>query len=410
MMNLSMARGALLLICLHGSWVFAVIKPTVVPQGSENYEPLYYTGAIESDIPYGNGTSWIALASGAVAGHPRMVLSCAHLNYTKGIGWHGVGSTRWFLQWNRSGIPSNLGAGGLTLSGFYRFGGYASLIEAIPDPGHYSTKAAAKDYVVHYHVSQNTANGYFAPLLEGGAAFLMPPKKVKAASLKKITGYPSDQYSSGDPLKYRYRMHETVSFDNKATVGFESYLQITGVTIYGGNSGGPIWGWINRRWAHAGVVVSGTGKTMVGVVANHPSGMSLIFSALKDQFPESPVFQNSVSVSGVSAIPDAGTLTKTFTVANMLGGVKTINLSLIALHQRGGDLIVTLRSPSGKTVRLTTAVSTASSSPSNLTLSSKGVSGFSGLSPNGIWTLSVKDCYRKNTGSLRSASLQIRTQ
>jgi subtilisin-like proprotein convertase family protein len=238
----------------------------------------------------------------------------------------------------------------------------------------------------------------------------MPSKKVKAASLKKITGYPSGQYSSGDPLNYRYRMHETVPFDHKATAGYESYLEITGVTTYGGNSGGPIWGWVNRRWAHAGVVVSSDSKTMVGVVANHPSGMGLIFSALRDQFPDSPVIQNSFPVGGVGAIPDAGTLTKTFTVASMLGGVKTIHLSLDAPHQRRGDLIVTLRNPSGKTVRLTTAVSTASSSPPNLTLSSKGVSGFSGLSPNGVWTLSIKDCYRKNTGSLRSASLQITTQ
>jgi subtilisin-like proprotein convertase family protein len=401
-------RGALLLVCLQGSWVFAVIEPTVVPQGNETYEPMYYTGVVEGDVPYGDGTSWISVASGAVAGHPRMVLSCAHLNYKKGIGWHGAGSTRWFLQWNQSGKPSNLGAIGLTLSGFYRFDGYASLIEAIPDPGYYSTKAYAKDYVVHYHVSQSTANGYFAPLLEAGTAFLMPSKKVKASFLKKITGYPSDQYSSGDPSEYR--MHETVPFNNKATVGFESYLKITGVTTYGGNSGGPIWGWVNGRWAHIGVVVSSDDTTMVGVVANHPSGMGLIFSALRDQFPDSPVIQNSIPVGGVGAIPDAGTLTKTFTVANMLGRLKTINLSLVAPHQRRGDLIVTLRSPSGKTVRLTTAVSTARSSPPNLTLSSKGVSGFSGLSPNGAWTLSVKDCYRKNTGSLQSASLQITTQ
>jgi len=409
-MKHSMVRGALLLVCLQGSWVFAVIEPTVVPQGSETYEPLYYTGAIEIDIPYGNGTSWIAVASGAVAGHSRMVLSCAHLNYTKGIGWHGAGSTRWFLQWNQSGKPSILGASGLTLSGFYRFDGYATLKEADPEAKSSSNKTFSKDYVVHYHVSQNTANGYFAPLLEAGAAFLTPSKKVKASSLKMITGYPSGQYLSGDPLNYRYRMHETVPFGNKATVGFDSYLNITGVTTFGGNSGGPIWGWVNRRWAHAGVVVSSDGKTSVGVVANHPSGMGLIFSALQDQFPDSPVFQNSVSVSGVGAIPDAGTLTKTFTVANMLGRLKTIDLSLVAPHQRGGDLIVTVRSPSGKTVRLTTAVSTANSSSPNLTLSSKRVSGFSGLSPNGVWTLSVKDCYRKNTGSLQSASLQITTQ
>ena len=97
--------GVLILFLLQGTELFAVIEPTVVPQGSETYEPLYYTGVIENDVPYGDGTSWISVASGAVAGHPRMVLSCAHLNYEKRIGWYGVGSTRWFLQWNQSAKP-----------------------------------------------------------------------------------------------------------------------------------------------------------------------------------------------------------------------------------------------------------------------------------------------------------------
>jgi len=409
-MGFSTTLGVLVFFLLQGTELFAVIEPTVVPQGSENYEPLYYTGVIENDVPYGDGTSWISVASGAVAGHPRMVLSCAHLNYEKRIGWYGEGSTRWFLQWNQSAKPSNVGATGLTLSGFYRFNGYASLVEALPGSEDYSKGTSAKDYVVHYHVSRNTANGYFAPLLEAGANFLLSASSAKTSFIKKISGYPSGQYQSGDPSNYRYRMHETVPFRNRAAVSFWPYMDISGVTTYGGNSGGPIWGWVKGRWAHTGVVVSSDFKTRVGVVANHPEGMSLIFSALQDQFPDSPVFRNTAAVSGVGAIPDAGTLTKTFTVANMLGRLKTINLSLVAPHQRGGDLIVTLRSPSGKTVRLTTAVSPPRSTPRNLTLSSKLVSGFSGLSPNGAWTLSIKDCYRKNTGSLQSASLQITTQ
>ena len=79
-MGLKIARWVLLSFFLQGSWVFAVIEPTVVPQGSELNDPLYYTGAIETDVPNGDGTSWISVSSGAVAGHPRMVLSCAHLN------------------------------------------------------------------------------------------------------------------------------------------------------------------------------------------------------------------------------------------------------------------------------------------------------------------------------------------
>ena len=401
--------GVFILFLLQGTELFAVIEPTVVPQGSETYEPLYYTGAIESDIPYGNGTSWIAVASGAVAGHPRMVLSCAHLNYKKRIGWYGVGSTRWFLQWNQSAKPSNVGATGLTLSGFYRFNGYASLVEALPGSEDYSKGASAKDYVVHYHVSRNTANGYFAPLLEAGANFLLSASSAKTSFLKKISGYPIGQYQSGDPSNYRYRMHETVPFRNRAAVSFWPYMDISGVTTYGGNSGGPIWGWVNGRWAHTGVVVTSDSKTMVGVVANHPEGMSLIFSALQDQFPDSPVFRNTAAVNGVGTIPDAGTLTKIFTVSNMLGRTQSIKLNFYIKHPRRGDLVITLRSPQKKVVTVLQSVSLRQSSPADL-VASLDVKGFTSSDPNGTWTLTIKDAYRTRTGNLLAAGMDITTR
>ena len=403
-MRISTAWGVLILFLLQGTEMFAVIEPTVVPQGRETYKPLYYTGAIENDVPYGNGTSWISVASGAVAGHPRMVLSCAHLNYKKRIGWYGVGSARWFLQWNQSGKPSNVGARGLTLSGFYGFNGYASLIEALPGSENYSNGAYAKDYVVHYHVSKNTANGYFAPLWASGAEFLANP-----SFMKKISGYPSGQYQSGDPLNYRYRMHETVPFAKKATVSFGPYMQISGVTTYGGNSGGPIWGWVNGRWAHAGVVVSSDSKTGCGVVANHPSGMSLIVSALKDQFSDSATYLKSVAAIGAGTIPDAGTLTRTFTVANMLGGVQSIKLKLNIRHPRRGDIVITLRSPRNKTVTVLQSVPIKNSSLANLS-AILNVNGFSSTDPNGTWTLTIKDVYRTRAGTLLAAGMDITTR
>jgi hypothetical protein len=409
-MGLKIARWVLLSFFLQGSWVFAVIEPTVVLQGSEINDPLRYTGAIETDVPNGDGTSWISVSSGAVAGHPRMVLSCAHLNYEKGIGWFGVGSTRWFLRWNQSSKPSNVGATGLTLSGFYRFNGYGPLKETDPDENKSSAQTFAKDYVVHYHVSQNTANGYFAPLLEAGAEFLLSSGSVKSPFLKKISGYPQDQYSSGDPSNYRYRMHETIPFANKATLSYGPYMEISGVTIYGGNSGGPIWGWVKGRWAHTGVVVShNDAQTMAGVVANHPSGMSLIFSALQDQFPDSPVFRNLVPASGVGDIPDAGTLTKTFTVANMLGSVQSIKLNLNIEHPRQGDLVITLRSPENKTVTVLQSVPIAKQSRKNL-IGTLNVFGFSSSVPNGTWTLTIKDVYRTRTGTVLAAGMDITTR
>ena len=390
--------GIILGLGCCASW--AVIVPEVVPAGDETYDPLYYTGGIEVDYL---GSTYFA--SGAVAGHPRMVIGCAHLNYEEGIGWLSAGTSRWFHMWNRDGTPKNLGEKGLTLSGYYYFSGYGPYADQY---GSNDKATFSRDYVIHYHAAANTANGYFAPLMEDSSSFLLAKSTRTKPIWKMISGYPSDQYNPGDPGKYR--MHETVSFTNKGSVRFGPYLWISGVTSYGGNSGGPLWGWINGVWAHSGVLVSSDDTTGAGFVANHAAGRELIFSALRNQFPDSPVWKNEVLVNAIGAIPDGATLTKTFVVTKMLGGVQTINLSLVAPHQRRGDLIVTLRSPRGKTVRLTTAVSTASSSPPNLTLSSKVVSGFSGLSPNGVWTLSIKDCYRKNTGSLQSASIQITTR
>jgi subtilisin-like proprotein convertase family protein len=79
-------------------------------------------------------------------------------------------------------------------------------------------------------------------------------------------------------------------------------------------------------------------------------------------------------------------------------------------HQRQGDLIVTLRSPTGKTVTLLSAVAKNKASPRNLVFANKTVSGFSGLSANGTWTLTVKDAYRSDTGSIQSGSLEITTK
>jgi len=388
------------ILVLGYSCSWALIVPEVVPAGDETNKPLYYTGAIEVDY-----SGWTAFASGAVAGHPRMVIGCAHQIYEEGIGWLGAGTSRWFHMWNRDGKPKNLGERGLTLSGYYNFSGYG--IDA-DQYGSNDKATFSKDYVIHYHAAANTANGYFAPLMEDSSSFLLAKSTRTKPIWKMISGYPCDQYNLGDPGEYR--MHKTVSFANQGSVRFGPYLWISGVTSYGGNSGGPLWGWANGRWAHSGVLVSSDDTTGAGFVANHALGTGLIFSALRNQFPDSPVWKNEVPVSGTGNIPDAATLVRTFTVSNMLGRIQTINLSLVAPHQRGGDLIVTLRSPSGKTVRLTTAVSPPRSTPRNLTLSSKLVSGFSGLSPNGAWTLSIKDCYRKNTGSLQSASLQITTQ
>ena len=388
-----------------GGW--AVLEPQVVPMGEETSEPLYYTGGVEVDIPRSNGSSYASFASGAVAGHPRMVLSCAHLNYEDEFGWIGAGTTRWFLQWNQSGKPKTLGATGLTLTGFYRFDGYAALADADARSGDNRPATYAQDYTVHYHVSANTANGFSAPLMENGSAFLLGKSTSRKPLWKNITGYPSGQYDSGDPGEYR--LHETPNFTNPARVSFGPYLWINGVTSYGGNSGGPIWGWTNNRWAHFGVVVSSDRSAGLGVTANHALGMGLIFAALTNQFPNSPVWKNEVPVNAIGNIPDASTLTRTFAVTNMLGVLQGVRLDLQIRHARRGDLQITLTSPQNRTVTLTRSLPVSKASPAHLN-TNLVVAGFSGQKANGVWKLSIKDAYRTCTGTLDAATLHLTTR
>jgi len=391
--------GTILGLGCYASW--AVIVPEVVPAGDETY-PLYYTGGIEVDY-----SGWTAFASGAVAGHPRMVIGCAHLNYEPGVGWLSAGTTRWFHMWNRNGKPKDLGESGLTLSGYYKFSGYATFADSDPDPDFPGAATFSRDYVIHYHAAANTANGYFAPLMEESSSFLLAKSAVRKPIWKMISGYPSDQYNPGDPGEYR--MHETVSFTNRGSVRFGPYLWISGVTSYGGNSGGPLWGWTNGRWGHTGVLVSSDDTTGAGFVANHALGTGLIFSALRNQFPDSPVWKNEVPVSGTGNIPDAATLVRTFTVSNMLGTIDSVALNLQIRHPRRGDLMVTLTSPRNRTVTVFSTVPIRQSTPAHLA-TNRLVFGFSGNQPNGVWKLGIKDAYRTRSGTLDAATLSLTTR
>jgi hypothetical protein len=392
--------GIGLLLGWQQGW--AVIEPEVVPAGDETYDPLYYTGGLEVDFL---GSTYFA--SGAVAGHPRIVIGCAHLNYERGVGWLENGTTRWFHMWNRDGKPKSLGERGLTLSGFYKFSGYAESAESDPEPRFSRAATFSKDYVIHYHAGANTADGHFAPLMEESGPFLLANSTARKPIFKMISGYPSDQYESGDVGEYR--MHQTVSFTNQGRVMHGPYLWISGVTSYGGNSGGPLWGWTNGVWGHAGVLVSSDDETGAGFVANHGLGTGLIFSALNDHFPSSVAQHNRFPAPTGGAIPDLGTLGRSFAVANLLGTVAQVRLHLDIRHERRGDLMISLQSPNRTTVTVLRPVPVRNSSPANL-VTNRAVSGFLGQRANGTWKISIKDSYVKRRGSLVAASVEITTR
>jgi hypothetical protein len=368
--------------------------PSPVDTANLALSPYVYTGLIMQKN---------ATGSGSVAIHPRLVLGCAHLNYSDGSTWLPAGSIEWFWKWNQGNYPET--GDGLSLTGYYYFSTYQ--FNQILYGGS-NSKTYQFDFVANYSATQDAAGGRAASWVYDGKKCLTVGKATK-----RVTGYPAGRYKDWDSNKYR--MHET-DFSANMLVSLNNFLFLNGVETGQGNSGGPVWIWNNRDWAFGGVVVSGLdiakdNRSVIGVCSLNQGNWSLILSALRQLGATDFLYKRWVPMGNLPvAIPDQSSISRTLEVADLLGTVQTIKINLFASHERGGDLIVTLRSPNGKTVRLTTAVTTARSSPPNLTLTSRDVMGFQGLSPNGLWTLTVKDSYRSKTGSLQMASMEITTR
>ena len=230
---------------------------------------------------------------------------------------------------------------------------------------------------------------------------------------KLISGYPAGRYNEGDPNEYR--MHST-EFSNNMYVEWGNYLGLDGVETGPGNSGGPVWVLRNGEWVFAGVLVSGAEYlnnqwSSIGVYSLNKQGWGLITSALRRVGSTGDLFKKRVALENVPvAIPDQSSAVRTFTVSGLVGVIQGVKVNLAITHPRQGDLAVTLRSPSGKTVTLVSAVVKRKSSRINLILSGKNVSGFTNLSPNGVWTLSVRDGFQQDVGSIQSGSLEITTR
>lgn len=370
--------------------------PTPVDPLWVETSPYIYTGMVRAD-----GST----ASGSTAIHPRLVLGCAHLNFRdEDATWVPAGTVRWFWKRNLGSHP--LDSEGMLLTGYYYFSSYQSGFQQY---GGSDARTYRSDFVVNYSATQDTADGLAAGWVENGTSAL-----TKGRLSKIITGYPSSRYVPGDPD--RYRMHTTdVSHDFR--VSRDNYLTLNGSETGRGNSGGPIWVWIRNNWVFAGVVVSGfqraqdAGRSLIGVCALNNAGLGLVLAAAREAGGPTNLTRKSSLLAGVpAAIPDQSTVGRAFTVSGLVGVIEEVKISLAVSHQRRGDLIVTLRNPSGKTVTLLSAVAKNKSSGPHLSWSERVVSGFAGLPANGNWSLAIRDSYRQHTGTLQSASLEIATR
>jgi hypothetical protein len=368
--------------------------PDPVDPAEVNLSPYAYTGLVETPDSTG---------SGAVAIHPRLVLGCAHVNFTEANTWHPQGAIRWFWKWNQGTYPED--AEGVPLTGYYYFAQYRAnvLRHGVSDQ-----RTFAVDFVANYSATRDLAEGTAARWVEDGK------KALTTGGLSKlISGYPVGRYPEGDPDEYR--MHST-EFAGNMEVDRDNHLGLDGVETGGGNSGGPVWVWDGTEWGLAGVLVSGLeaeadGWSSIGVCALNSGAWAVIRSALDQTGSANIVFRKSCSLAGVPArVADQSSVSRSFTATGLVGVIQGLKISLGVTHQRQGDLIITLRSPSGKTVTLLSAVAKNKSSRANLTWSGRAVSGFAKLPANGTWTLTVRDSYRRDTGSVVSGSLEITTR
>jgi len=384
-----------ILLCVH-STAFAQIVPSPIDPANIENSPYVYTGLIESDDGY--------IGSGSVAVHPKLVLGCAHMNYGDNGAWLPARSLRWFWKWNQDSYPVDSSTG-MMLTGYYYFSQYQKNVRWFGMDAPWTFQF---DFVANYSATQDTAGGYAGKWVKDGEQSL-----TTGGSNKLISGYPSGRYNEGDPNEYR--MHAT-EFSKDMYKDTGNYLGLDGVETGSGNSGGPVWVWKNEEWAFAGVLVSGAeSKTSqwstIGVCSLNKQGWGLITSALRKTGTPGSLLKQTVSAENVPApIPDQSSISGKFSVSGLVGVIQGIKFSLATTHQRAGDLIVTLRSPSGKTVTITKAVAPSKSSKPNLVLIAKKVNGFSGLDANGTWTVGVRDAYANNIGILESASMEITTQ
>jgi subtilisin-like proprotein convertase family protein len=101
-------------------------------------------------------------------------------------------------------------------------------------------------------------------------------------------------------------------------------------------------------------------------------------------------------------IPDLGTVTSTIEFDQPFD-VDTLKLNLDLGHTYRGDLVVTLTSPSGKSV----TVSNREGGSTDDIKGSFDLSQFAGEPMKGTWTLTVQDSARLDSGTLRSWGLSI---
>jgi len=266
--------------CVIGisSVAFGQTFPQRLDGATSAQAPFSSTGLIDTQV----GSAFYR-GSGAVARDSRLVFTCAHTAFDRGV-W--ANSIRIAVGWNARFDATNYAE----LRGWRYFASYASSALENQD----SPETFGLDFLVGF---STTPLGPVVRVRENGATVLMD-----ASVHKMIVGYPAVIDFNDQPGLFF--MHRTGPFAGSFTQESGSYYGISRVSTGSGNSGGPLFESSTGVWTLSAILVSGS-KNSLGVFAIDPAAIQLSDRALEalGSAPPSPTPTPASNWSGGSSSP-----------------------------------------------------------------------------------------------------------
>lgn len=356
--------------------------PTGVTGTKVNVAPYNSAGVLLTEVD-GSGYR----GSAAVARDPRLLYTCAHVLYDRGI-WATSGE--FFRAWSSVVAPTD--GTGVDIRGYYYYGAYS---------GGNSLKAFSLDFAICYRTPKTDFGPVLPVLVKAG------PSLRDGAIAKLIVGYPATLVTFDSPGYYY--MYETGPYSEPMEKVRKSYHWIEGVTTGPGNSGGPVVANIDGTYTLAGMLISGSifGSGIHGLNTEANTMADIILADLDGVETGHTKFANNTTSK---RLPDGS---KTYTARKLKvsgAGATTLGteLSLRIKTSFRGDLDIYIRSPSGR-VRWVQKHSLAGSGRDLVLKNVDYKPSFYGTNPNGVWNVFMRDFYRDDTAVFKSASLAVRT-
>jgi subtilisin-like proprotein convertase family protein len=333
------------------------------------------------------GSTWYR-GSGVVARDPKLIYSCGHLLYDRGV-W--ATDYKFHRAYDEKLAPDSATAA--SPRGFRYFTSYASNVASY---GANSSRAFATDFALFYGTSSfGPAVGWWPD----GAGVLTSDRS------KRIVGYPAKIDHTG-AAGYSYQ-HATDWFNNRASQVHGAYHSFSKVSTGKGNSGGPVFAWdaASNDYHLAGILVSGSSDS-AGVFALNDASNAMASAAL-GRDGQASALSNTYSNLDSVRLRDASStyVTREITAAGFSETITDLRFSVSITTPRRGDLDVFLRSPTGR-IRWISKQSRNRSADVVIDQADY-TEHFRGYAPNGVWKLRMRDAVKKNRATFNRFSITI---